>query len=298
MRIISLIAVLSASPAFADVPVVVADIAPVHSLVSQVMEGVGEPELLLPPEVSPHDLSLRPSQALALQRADAVFWVGRDLTPWLAGAIGSLGADATSVELLDLEGTIERVAEADGHDHGHDDDHHGTDPHAWLSPENARVWVRAIAAELATIDPANADIYQENAQSALHRLDQLDADLIERLSALKNLNFIVFHDAYGYFEDHFDLRSLGAVALSDADTPGAAHMSELQHIARSHEIDCYFSEPQFDAKLISVLSETLAGLSDAPLIQLDPIGFDLQTGANLYPDLLNQMAGAFEKCAS
>jgi zinc transport system substrate-binding protein len=76
----------------ADVPRVAVDIAPVHSLVARVMEGVGTPDLILPPGASPHEYSLRPSEAAALQEADIVFWMGEDLTPWMEDAVETLAA--------------------------------------------------------------------------------------------------------------------------------------------------------------------------------------------------------------
>jgi len=123
-------------------PQVATDIAPVHALVARVMEGVGEPALIVPPESSPHGHSMRPSEAAALDRADLVFWMGEGLTPWLADPIGTLAGDAHVVGLLGAgdstvrdfrEGLTFAAKDADGHDdHGHDDhghDDHGDDDH-------------------------------------------------------------------------------------------------------------------------------------------------------------------------
>ena len=90
----------------AEVPSVAADIPPVHSLVSIVMGDLGTPSLLVQPGASPHGYSLRPSEANALDQADAVFWIGEDLEPWLERSIASLASDAQVVELLEAEGTI------------------------------------------------------------------------------------------------------------------------------------------------------------------------------------------------
>ncbi|MEQ3670586.1 MAG: zinc ABC transporter substrate-binding protein, partial [Pseudophaeobacter sp.] len=116
----------------ADVPKVATDIAPVHGLVARVMQGVGEPSLVVPVGASPHDHSMRPSEALALSQADLVFWVGEALTPWLEGAVEELAKDAQVVELMTLKGGLalpfRQGVGFEAHDHGvsHDDhDDHG-----------------------------------------------------------------------------------------------------------------------------------------------------------------------------
>ncbi len=186
--------------AHADVPRVAADIAPVHSLVARVMDGVGTPDLIVQPGGSPHEYSLRPSEAQALQEANLVFWISPALTPWLGDAIETLTTDASVTELLETDGTIELEIregalfevhahgedehedgdhEGDEHaDHaeeGHDDhaeekagneghDEHGAhDPHAWLSPTNAATWLNVIAGQLSAADPENAGVRSRRA---------------------------------------------------------------------------------------------------------------------------------------
>src|SRR6056297_3016814 len=134
---------LASGAALADVPRISTDILPVHGLVSRVMEGVGSPDLLVDPGASPHGYALRPSQAAALQDADAVIWVSDDLAPWLEGPLDTLAADAVRLELMEVTGTttyaFRENAVFDDHDHdahddhGHDDhghDDHGHDDHA------------------------------------------------------------------------------------------------------------------------------------------------------------------------
>ena len=124
--------------AVASPPKVAVDIAPVHSLVAQVMAGVGEPDLVIRPGASPHEYTLRPSEAEALSRADVVFWISEELTPWLESPLENLAGSATKVTLLDVSGiTLHDFREGatfeahdhhgdehgDNNDHGHDDEH-------------------------------------------------------------------------------------------------------------------------------------------------------------------------------
>lgn len=113
-------------PAAADeAPHVVASVAPIHSLVAAVMQGVGEPTLIVKAGASPHSYSLRPSDARSLQEADAVFWVGEGLETFLTGPIATLSPDARVVELAEAPGLVLLPVREGGafEPHHHDDDH-------------------------------------------------------------------------------------------------------------------------------------------------------------------------------
>ena len=125
-------AALAAHPtiaAAAEPPAAVASIKPIHSLLSGVMEGTGQPTLLVRGGASPHTWSLRPSDAHALEHAALVVWVGDELESFLVRPIDALTGDAYVLELSRTEGiTLLRMREGgawDEHEHGddHDDDH-------------------------------------------------------------------------------------------------------------------------------------------------------------------------------
>lgn len=303
-----------AGGAMAEAPKVATDIAPVHSLVARVMQGVGEPALIVPPGASPHSHAMRPSEAAALEKADLVIWMGESLTPWLEGAIDALAGDAHVIELLG-EGNSrvlpfrEGVAFAahghdeDGHEahdeeghadhegHDHDHAHDGADPHAWLDPMNARIWLDVIARELTGHDPANAALYAANATDAQAELDSLAVEIAAQVAPVRGKPFLVFHDAYQYFETAFDLSATGAIALSDAADPGPARIAELRDLVQEQNIACVFSEPQFDPKLVRTVFGEVAGHG-----VLDPLGAELTPGPDLYPTLMRRMAAALTEC--
>lgn len=308
---------LVSSAALADVPRVSTDILPVHGLVSRVMDGVGSPDLLVDPGASPHGYALRPSQAAALQDADVVIWVSDRLSPWLEGPLDTLSADAARLELLEVAGSTthdfrERaVFEAhddhrrDDHDgddehdhegHGHDDheghSHAGLDPHAWLDPENGRVWLSAIADTLAEIDPENADTYRANAEAGRDELAELIAEIDARMEPLANRPFVVFHDAFQYFEARFDLTGTGAISLGDASAPSAARIAAIQDAMSERGIVCVFAEPQFDPGLVAAV----ANGTDAHSEVIDPLGLGVQPGPGFYPTLIDSFATSFESC--
>ena len=233
-----LTALFAASIASAEVPRVSVDIAPVHSLVAQVMEGAGEPDLILRPGASPHHYAMRPSEAAVLAEADLVIRMGDALTPWLGSAMDRLAGGARQVVLLEAEQTevmplregveFEHGAHGEEHDHAH---HGDTDPHAWLDPANAQRWLFLIADELSALDSENAELYRANAARRADQLEVLKEEIARRMKPVKNAPFLVFHDAYQYFEAAFGIRAAAAISLGDAARPGPARIAALRDLA-------------------------------------------------------------------
>ncbi len=318
------------SAAVAEVPRVVTDIAPVHSLVAQVMAGVGEPDLLIDQATSPHHFALRPSQARALQEADLVIWIGAGLSPALSGAIADLAGAGKEMALLSVPQTdllpiredvrFEAHHQDDHDDHGHDDqghddhddhghDDHGhddhedegdedhahdgaIDPHAWLDPDNAALWLTAIAEELAAADPDHAQTYLRNAENSARQVEDL-ADQIEAdFAATPPPAFIVFHDAYQYFENAFDISAQGAIGLSDASAPSAARLSEIRAIVAEQGVECLFAEPQFDPDILSAVADA----APVSIAVIDPYGGHIPAGVDFYPALLQDLATGISGC--
>lgn len=288
--------------AMADPPRVTADIAPIHSLVAQVMKGVASPDLLIRPEASPHRYSLRPSEAEALSRADVVFWMGEDLTPWLTNALSNLAGSATRVRMIGIEGTTvhtyrnDAAFEPDSHsegDHHRHNHHHGKDPHAWLDPVNAQVWLEAIAEVLSKRDEANADTYQRNAREAITALDELIASIEARAEPLAGMDFIVFHDAYQYYERRFGLPATGAISPTDASDPSPARIQQIRNTVSDLGVTCVFTEPQHNPKLVrTVFEDTRVETVGV----MDPLGADIEVGSDHYPQLMEAMINSLNQC--
>ncbi|WDR00978.1 zinc ABC transporter substrate-binding protein [Devosia sp. J2-20] len=301
-------------------PGVVASIKPVHSLVAAVMEGVGEPDLIVDGSASPHTYALKPSDADALQNADLVFWTGHGLELFLGDALETLSTGADVVELAAAPGIVllpvreGGAFEAHEHDdqHAHDaihdhdgaedhamkgeqsaDDEHGEgDMHFWLDPENAKLMVTQIATSLAQADPANASTYQTNAEAQLVRLDELEAEIDAMLAPVKDKPFIVFHDAYQYFEARFGLNLAGSITVTPDTMPGAARIDELKTRLVELGAACVFAEPNFAPTIINAITEGSAARSGT----LDPEGGALEAGIDLYPNLLRGLATSLVDC--
>ena len=181
----------------------------------------------------------------------------------------------------------------DEHDeHAHHDGHnHGEfDIHFWLDPEIAKTIVQIAAKEMSEIDPANASKYEANAAKALNELDQLINDTRGKIN--KDATYVVFHDAYQYFEQRFGIEVIGALTVNPEVLPGAKQLAEIREVIEHEGVNCLFSEPQFNPSI----AETIASDTGVKAAVLDPLGAELEPGKDLYFDLISDMASSFESC--
>jgi len=295
-------------PAFAATaaPNVVVSIKPIHSLVAGVMADVSEPQLLLKANASPHSYALRPSEAEMLTKADIVIRIGPYFEAFLDRPLETLGTKARVINLADaaslnlLEAREGGVWEA--HDHGHEHDDHGqkneadheTDGHIWLDPSNAKAMVYAIAENLADADKVNADQYRKNAAGIADRIDLMDGQIKQELEPVKNKPFIVFHDAYQYFQTHFGVNIAGSITVTPDREPGAKRVIEIKDKIKQLDSTCVFAEPQFEPRLI----KTLIADTGAKTGTLDPEGGSLEPGPELYFSLMQNLARSMVGCLS
>ncbi|MDH6657187.1 zinc ABC transporter substrate-binding protein [Rhizobium leguminosarum] len=291
----------------ADAPVVVTSIKPIHSLVSAIMQGVGEPKLIVDGAASPHTYNLKPSNARALQDARVIFWVGPGLEAFLEKPLQALGRDASIAELDNAPGLVklpfreggafEPHDDAPEHEHDHaeaDHDHDAFDTHLWLDPMNAKAMAALITTTLVAADPANALTYQGNAKALNDRLDALDAEIKGIVAPVKGKPFIVFHDAYQYFEHRYGIRVAGSITVSPETIPGAERVSEIRHKVGELGATCVFAEPQFEPRLVNVVIEGTRAKSGV----LDPEAATLKAGPDLYFTLMRGIADSMKDCLS
>ena len=290
----------------ADVPQVTTDIPVTHSLVTRVMAGIGTPDLIVNRGASPHDYSLRPSNAASLEAADVVFWISNGLTPWLDDALNTLARNAKVIELMDAKGatvlpfregaTFETHSHRHKHDEdGHDEDEHATvniDPHGWLDPDNGKTWLDVIATELSKIDPENTDIYFDNVSQGKTDIDAVISEIDATLAPFRGTNFIVYHDAYQYFERRFDVLAAGSISMGDVSDPSPARIAEIRQTVEELDMTCVFSEPQFNPELVA----TVVDGTKARARVIDPLGTRLALGADFYLNLLRNIAQTMASC--
>jgi zinc transport system substrate-binding protein len=328
--------ILFGATAASAAPDVVVSIKPIHSLVAAIMQGVGEPALIVEGAASPHTFTMKPSNARAVEGADMVFWMGPRMEAFLEKPLQALASDATVVELDDADGLTklpfreggafeahdhgheghehedhaegehahEETAEA-GHEHAHDnhaheageDEHHdhgAFDTHLWLDPTNAKAMATAIEKALAEADTDNAAAYASNLDALNTRIDALDTEIAATVASVKDKPFLVFHDAYQYFEAHYGVRIAGSVTVSPEVMPGAERVQEIHEKVKALNATCVFAEPQFEPKLIQVVTES----TNARTGTLDPEGATLTEGPDLYFELMRSIATNLRDCLS
>ena len=303
------------TPANADLKVV-ASIKPIHSLASYLMDGIGKPDLIVDGYSSPHGFALKPSHAKMLQEADIIFYVGEDLENFLEKPLKSIAKKAEKIELMEIKGLNklkfrernifddhdDHGHDEDGHkeddhdDHGHDEDGHEGhahgeyDPHIWLDPENAKVILNEMVEHLIENDAKNASVYKSNLKKALKEINELLKSVKSELN--KDFKSIVFHDAYQYFEERFNVNVMGAFTVNTDVMPGAEQLSEIREIIEHDKVSCIFSEPQFNPDIINAVAKDMNIKTGV----LDPLGATLEPGKDLYFDLIKNMSKSFKGC--
>lgn len=286
---------LASGPALADIRVA-ATIKPVHSLVAAVVGDTGAPALILDGPASPHVTALRPSQARLIEDSDIVFAVGKGLEPFLL-RLKESGAGTKFVELVEAPGIeLRDYREAAGDEDPHDDEddhgHNSIDPHIWLDPANGKAMADHIARVLSAADPANAPRYSANAEAVSRDLDALERELAAKLDPVKERPFLVFHDAYAYFEARFGLNGLGPIVLNPETPPGARRLMEIRRRIGESNAACVFSEPQFEIGYVTTVIEG----TDARAASLDPLGVTVAPGPDAYRRILTELADRLVGC--
>ena len=300
---------------------VVTSIKPIHSLASYLMDGIGKPGLIVDGYASPHSFSMKPSHAKMLQNADIVFWVGEGMENFLKKPLSSIAKKAEKIELMEVKGLNilkfrernifeehnhddhdDHAKKEDDHDdHDHDDhakkedDHEGHahgeyDSHIWLDPMNAKVILNEMAEHLIENDAENASKYKNNLKKALKEIDTLIIQVMTELN--KSVSSIVFHDAYQYFEQRFNVNILGAFTVNPDVMPGVKQLAEIREIIEHDKVACVFSEPQFNPDIINAVAKDMKIKTGV----LDPLGATLDPGKNLYFNLIKNMSLSFKGC--
>lgn len=324
-KLVALIAIviarlLPSSGALADDLRVVTTIKPVHALAAQVLDGIATPKLLIKGAMSPHTYALKPSDAEAVHHAQVFVRIAPSVEPFTKKVVASLPKSVRVVTLMEAPGLeilgIRDSGAFESHDHaaGHDshdphDDHvhatpdhvnepghaHGNtvaDPHIWLDPRNAADMVRTLTKELLRLAPEHKKQLQKNEAATLAGLENLERDLRAKLAAFGSQRFIVFHDAFQYFEKRFGLQAAGAITLHPEAPPSGKRLTEIRKKIKSVGAGCVFSEPQFHARRIATVVEGTGAKTGV----LDPIGTNIPSGPGAYEAMMHKLADSVVRC--
>ena len=305
---------------------IITTIQPITSLVSAVIGNTGKTISLIPTEISPHEYKLKPSDIKKLQNGNIIFYVSDHLETSITKVFENLPKNIKSINLMEDAG-IKHLAIRDNeawerhdHRHGHGDHHdhdkkakehddhehekhakkHNDDEnhekeddvHIWLSPDNAVKIIKKVNKELSLYFPENAKTYNKNTNQMIKKINELEVELKNELSGIKNKPYIVFHDAYQYFETSFDLNAVGSIALDGDIASSPKQISFIKDKIVKFKASCVFQEPQFDSKLVKIVAEG----TNAQIGTLDPLGLNIKSGENFYLQLLKNMAKSLKDC--
>ena len=305
---------------------VISTIQPINSLVSAVIGNTGKSITIIPSEQSPHDFKLKPSDVKVLQNGNIIFYVSNHLESSITKVLKNLPKNIKLINLMEESG-VNHLAIRDNdawerHDHhGHDDhddhdkhgkkhddhddhDKHGKkhddhddhekedDVHVWLSPDNAIKIVQKVNKVLSLYFPENSKIYNDNTTKFIDKIRNLKMELVKELSPIKNKPYIVFHDAYQYFEKTFELNAVGSVALEGDIASSPKQISLIKDKIVKSKALCVFQEPQFDSKLVKIVVEG----TDAKIGTLDPLGVNISENKDFYLQLITNMAKSLKEC--
>jgi len=297
MRKLLVLTILLMLAGRADASVKVAvTIKPLHSLVTGVMGDIGTPALIVGGGNSLHDFQLRPSQMRELQKAKLVFYIGDSFETFLVNALKSLPSDIRRVpvarqaelNLLPLRKGGAWEEDADEISIGAD----AKDMHVWLDPRNAIKIVSVIESELSQADPDNAPLYKKNAAGLKEKLSALDVSLEKEMQPLRGKPFVVFHDAYQYFDKRYGLMAVGSITLEPHESPSAVRLQSVRKKIMDTNAACVFREPKFSDRMIRTVTEGVVVQSGT----LDPEGQSLKEGPELYFQLMQNLSKNLRKC--
>ena len=235
-----ILATLLLAPSVASANTILTSFKPIQMIVTELTQGVSEPDVLLNSNASPHDYALKPSDVKKVHSADMVVWFGPDLEAFLTKVIES---NDNVIEIGKIPGINLREFGHDEHDHdAHEGHHHGShDPHFWLGIDQVAVAAKYISDKLIETDPDNAMAYQENLDSFLIALKEKQQSIREQLAPVKDKGYYVFHDAYGYYEEEFGLNNLGHFTVSPERKPGAKSLIAIKKTIVRENVQCVFS---------------------------------------------------------
>jgi zinc/manganese transport system substrate-binding protein len=254
---------------------VVTTFAPLYSLALNVAGDAAEVENLVPIGASIHTFQARPSDIRKISQADVLIKNGVGLETFLNGI-----TDAAANPHLMVVDTSRSIKILDGDA----DEKASGDPHIWLSPKNAVKQVVTIRDALAKADPDNAGTYQRNTAFYIKKLERLDADITRSLAATKKKKYIVFHNAYRYFEREYDLRSAAAIEEFPGREPGPRYLKGVMDMIKNQGVGIVFIEPQFSPKIVDTLKQDFTiyvGVLDPTGNKLSKDGYEENLRRNL-----------------
>ncbi|MFO0774904.1 MAG: metal ABC transporter substrate-binding protein [Nitrospiraceae bacterium] len=271
---------LSAQATYAEEPLSVITTLPVlKDLVQQVGHEHVRVVSLLSGLESEHSYSPKPSDLVALRKAQLLVEIGAGLEVWVSGLVKSAGNPHLHVVTVSRD--IPLIEESGSHEA---EAHHGHvrgNPHVWLDPDNVAMMVTHIATALGQVDPTHADRYTIYAADYRRTLTATTEELRARLAQFTDRRIVTHHPAWPYFARRFQLEIVADIQAQSGSEPSPRHLRQLIERIRRDKIKVVVSEPQLNQKLARLLADE----TGARLVVLTPLTGGLP-GTETYLDML------------
>jgi len=253
---------------------VAATIYPLFDLVRNVGDGRVDVIYIIRPGESPHVFEFTPEQAKKLESVSIIFKIGLGLDDWIDEGVGNLGKD---IKIVNVNENIDLI---------------DSNPHIWLSPENAMTMIDNINKHLADIDPGNKSFYDNNSKKYIERLEVLDEKIRNETSTFNRQKFIAFHQAWVYFARDYGLEQISSIEPFPGKEPTPEYIVKLQKLIEDNNIKSIFIEPQMSTQVVNFLAEDM----NLEIYTLDPLGG--VEGRKTYIDLMLYNLKQFKKALS
>ncbi|MCP5357798.1 MAG: zinc ABC transporter substrate-binding protein [Pseudomonadales bacterium] len=269
---------------------VVASIKPLQMIAAAITDGVSEPGVIIPPNQSPHNFNLRPSDVARLADADFVLWVGPGLETYLAGVLQQRGLAEKALAAASLPGIFLMAMNEDGHLH----EGETYDPHLWLSTRNAVIVAKALGNRLTEADPQNAERYKANMADFEAAMTVLESRLQARFDELQDVPFAVYHNGTHYLESQVGIEHIFVLVPDHEIQPGIRHLLGLREQIESLQPVCLLEDINANAATVDTV------FRDYPVrrVILDTLGQDVTLGRSAYENLIAGIASAIAQCLS
>jgi zinc/manganese transport system substrate-binding protein len=251
-----LVAIFAAAPAMAQEKLKVVTS---FSILADFTKNVGGDRLEVSSLVGPggdaHVYTPTPADARNVAAAKLVIVNGLGFEGWLQRLVKSAGNKATVVTAT--KGVTPRKEKADAHGHKHSHAHDETDPHAWQSVANVKIYVANIRDALAAVDATGAETYRKNAETYLAKLDALDREVRDAVTKLpaERRKVISTHDAFGYFAEAYGITFIAPQGVSTEAEPTARDVARIIGQIKAQKIPAVFLENLSDPRLMRRIAE-------------------------------------------
>ncbi|MBC8953137.1 zinc ABC transporter substrate-binding protein ZnuA [Xenorhabdus sp. PB62.4] len=283
---------------------VVTSIRPLGFIAASIADGVTNTQVLLPDGASPHDYALRPLDVRKINQADLVVWIGPDMETFLAKPIARIDqnkqlalADLSTIKPLLLKNSEDDNHSVESnqpkHETDHEHHHHGEyNMHIWLSPKIAEKAAQAIYDRLVEQYPQQKQQLQVNLRKFNGQLIQTDKNIANILNPVRKQGYFVFHDAYGYFEKHYQLAPIGVFTVNPEIQPGAQKLHYIRTQLVEQKAKCIFAEPQFRPAVIHAVAKG----TGVRIGVLDPLGSGIVLDSDSYMKFITQLSEQYASC--